>query len=73
MSSKSSTRAVMLSYCGCLIALVMAGPSVVFGAIGRATNWNETGYGKVPRPPFPGEDKEDDSRFFLFPFVSVKL
>ena len=53
---------MILSYCGCLIALIAAAPSVVFGAIARATNWNETDYGKVPRAPLPGELKEDDTR-----------
>ena len=43
----------------------MAAPSVVFGAIARATNWNETDYGKVPRAPMPGETKEDDTRQVL--------
>ena len=43
----------------------MAAPSVVFGAIARATNWNETEYGKVPRAPMPGETKEDDTRQVL--------
>ena len=34
----------MLSYGGGLIALVMTAPSVLFGAVGKATNWNATGY-----------------------------
>ena len=40
----------------------MAGPAVLFGAVAKATNWNETGYGKVPRALLPGESGEDDSR-----------
>jgi len=41
----------------------MAGPSVVFGAIVKATNWTETAYGRVPSIPLPGENREDDTRF----------
>ena len=44
----------------------MAGPSVVFGAIAKATNWTETAYGRVPSVPLPGENREDDTRFNRF-------
>ena len=44
----------------------MAGPSVVFGAIAKATNWTETAYGRVPSVPLPGENREDDTRFNKF-------
>ena len=37
LSSKTSKRAMLLSYGGGLIALIMTAPSVVFGAIARAT------------------------------------
>jgi len=44
LSSKTAMRAQMLSYGGAAIALIMTGPSVLFGAIARATNWDETEY-----------------------------
>ena len=34
----------MLSYGGAAIALIMTGPSVLFGAIARATDWEKTEY-----------------------------
>lgn len=37
-----------MSYGGGLIALIMTGPSVMFGAIAKATDWEATGYGKIP-------------------------
>jgi len=46
LSSKTSKRAVLLSYGGGLIALIMTIPSVLFGAIAKATDWEATGYGK---------------------------
>ena len=39
LSSKTSKRAMLLSYGGGLIALIMTAPSVVFGAIARATRY----------------------------------
>lgn len=39
LSSKTSKRAVFLSYGGGLIALIMTVPSVLFGAIAKATDW----------------------------------
>merc|ERR1719450_1941757 len=44
LSAQTSTRAQLLSYGGAAIALVMTGPAVLFGAVARATNWEETGY-----------------------------
>jgi len=43
LSSKTSKRAVLLSYGGGLIALIMTIPSVLFGAIAKATDWEATG------------------------------
>jgi len=43
LSSKSATRAQMLSYGGAAIALIMTGPSVLFGAVGKATDWKAVG------------------------------
>merc|ERR1719210_175814 len=48
LSSKTAKRAQLLSYGGGAIALIMTAPSVVFGAIARATRWEETEYGKRP-------------------------
>jgi len=44
LSSKTPARAQMLSYGGALIALIMTGPSVLFGAVARATDWSKTDY-----------------------------
>jgi len=44
LSAQSSTRAQVLSYGGAAIALIMTGPSVLFGAVARATDWSKTDY-----------------------------
>jgi len=44
LSSQTSKRAQMLSYGGGLIALIMTAPSVLFGAVAKATDWSLTGY-----------------------------
>ena len=44
LSSKTAKRAQLLSYGGGIIALIMTGPSVLFGAIAKATDWEQTGY-----------------------------
>ena len=44
LSSKTAGRAQMLSYGGGLIALFFTGPSVLFGAVARATDWTKTDY-----------------------------
>jgi len=44
LSSKTALRAQLLSYGGAAIALIMTGPSVLFGAIARATDWSKTEY-----------------------------
>jgi len=49
LSSKTATRAQMLSYGGGLIALIMTVPSVLFGAIAKATRWEETDWGSAPK------------------------
>merc|ERR1712055_994337 len=49
LSSKTAGRAQMLSYGGGLIALIMTGPSVLFGAVARATDWTKTDY-PCPKP-----------------------
>ena len=49
LSSKTPLRAQMLSYGGAVIALIMTGPSVLFGAVARATDWSMTDY-PCPKP-----------------------
>lgn len=44
LSSKTPLRAQLLSYGGAAIALIMTGPSVLFGAIAKATDWSKTDY-----------------------------
>eukprot|EP00092_Neocalanus_flemingeri_P106012 GFUD01135966.1.p1 GENE.GFUD01135966.1~~GFUD01135966.1.p1 ORF type:complete len:607 (+),score=99.83 GFUD01135966.1:58-1878(+) len=44
LSSKTPVRAQMLSYGGAAIALIMTGPSVLFGAVAKATDWSLTDY-----------------------------
>ena len=44
MSSKTATRAQMLSYGGAAIALIMTGPSVLLGAVAKNTDWSRDGY-----------------------------
>ena len=41
-------RAVLLSYGGGTIALIMAIPSTLFGGVAKATDWAATAYGKEP-------------------------
>jgi len=50
LSAKTAARAQYLSYGGAVIALIMTGPSVLFGAIARATQWTETEYCQQPDP-----------------------
>ena len=44
LSSKTANRAMFLSYGGAAIALIMTGPSVLFGAIAKNTDWTAAGY-----------------------------
>jgi len=44
LSSKTPRRAQLLSYGGSAIALIMTGPSVLFGAIAKNTDWSMTEY-----------------------------
>ena len=41
-------RAVLLSYGGCAIAVVMAVPATLFGAVAKATDWSQTEWGHDP-------------------------
>ena len=44
LSSRTGRRAQMLSYGGAVIALIMTGPSVLFGAIAKNTDWSQFGF-----------------------------
>lgn len=66
LSSKTAARAEILSYGGGLIALVMAAPSVVFGAIAKAADFttvNEA-WGPAYVPP-PGQTVANQTSLIL--------
>ena len=46
LSSKTTKRAQLLSYGGGAIALLMAVPATLFGAVAKATDWPSTGFGR---------------------------
>ncbi|XP_066515925.1 high affinity choline transporter 1 [Hoplias malabaricus] len=48
LSASSATYAQVLSFLAAFGCIVMAVPSVLIGAIGASTNWNETSYGSIP-------------------------
>jgi len=50
LSSRTGRRAQMLSYGGAVIALIMTGPSVLFGAIARNTDWSKAVGVDYPAP-----------------------
>lgn len=52
LSSKTAIRAQLLSYIAAVGCVIMAVPSVIIGAVAKATMWNETSYtGVIPIPP----------------------
>ena len=60
----------MLSYGGGMIALIMTAPSVLFGAVGKATDWSLTGYANTKEAQEgcileTGTCKEDDTKLIL--------
>ena len=58
----------MLSYGGGLIALVMTAPSVLFGAVARATDWSSTAYANTSdaaRGTIVGDGTYDDTKLVL--------
>ena len=58
----------MLSYGGGLIALVMTAPSVLFGAVARATDWNSTLYANTSdaaKGTIVGDGTYDDTKLVL--------
>eukprot|EP00096_Caligus_rogercresseyi_P011385 TRINITY_DN4462_c0_g1_i2.p1 TRINITY_DN4462_c0_g1~~TRINITY_DN4462_c0_g1_i2.p1 ORF type:complete len:596 (-),score=-4.55 TRINITY_DN4462_c0_g1_i2:182-1969(-) len=54
LSSKTAARAQWLSVGGCLIALFMTIPSIIFGAAGKAIDWSQT---SVVEPSTPETQK----------------
>ncbi|XP_053333232.1 high affinity choline transporter 1 [Clarias gariepinus] len=48
LSASSATYAQVLSFLAAFGCIVMAIPSVLIGAIGASTDWNQTTYGSVP-------------------------
>ncbi|XP_036396845.1 high-affinity choline transporter 1-like [Megalops cyprinoides] len=59
LSASSATYAQVLSFLAAFGCLVMAVPSVLIGAVGASTAWNQTSYG--PIPPM----KKDESDMIL--------
>ncbi|KAM6979954.1 high-affinity choline transporter 1-like [Aplochiton taeniatus] len=66
LSASSATYAQVLSFIAALGCLVMAVPSVLIGAIGASTDWNQTSY----RNGTPFEKKEAD---MILPIVLQHL
>ncbi|XP_076858228.1 high-affinity choline transporter 1 isoform X2 [Brachyhypopomus gauderio] len=72
LSASSATYAQVLSFLAAFGCLVMAAPSVLIGAIGASTDWNQTSYGSIP----PTERDESDMilpivlQYLCPPFVS---
>ncbi|XP_057192828.1 high-affinity choline transporter 1 isoform X2 [Triplophysa rosa] len=66
LSASSATYAQVLSFLAAFGCLVMAVPSVLIGAIGASTDWNQTSYGPIP----PVEKDESD---MILPIVLQHL
>ncbi|XP_050975518.1 high affinity choline transporter 1 [Labeo rohita] len=66
LSASSASYAQVLSFLAAFGCLVMAVPSVLIGAIGASTDWNQTSYGPVP----PVEKDESD---MILPIVLQHL
>ncbi|XP_030642803.1 high-affinity choline transporter 1-like [Chanos chanos] len=66
LSASSATYAQVLSFLAAFGCLVMAVPSVLIGAIGASTDWNQTTYGPIP----PMEKDESD---MILPIVLQHL
>ncbi|XP_056590780.1 high-affinity choline transporter 1 [Triplophysa dalaica] len=48
LSASSATYAQVLSFLAAFGCIIMAIPSVLIGAIGASTDWNQTSYGPIP-------------------------
>ncbi|XP_068596032.1 high-affinity choline transporter 1 [Brachionichthys hirsutus] len=66
LSASSATYAQVLSFLAAFGCLVMAVPSVLIGAIGASTDWNQTSYGAVP-------PKDRDQADMILPIVLQHL
>ncbi|XP_054464704.1 high-affinity choline transporter 1 [Anoplopoma fimbria] len=66
LSASSATYAQVLSFIAAFGCLVMAVPSVLIGAIGASTDWNQTSYGAIP-------PKERDQADMILPIVLQHL
>uniref|UniRef100_A0A4W5MPK6 High affinity choline transporter 1 n=1 Tax=Hucho hucho TaxID=62062 RepID=A0A4W5MPK6_9TELE len=66
LSASSATYAQVLSFLAAAGCLVMAVPSVLIGAIGASTDWNQTTYGAIP-------PKEKDQSDMILPIVLQHL
>ncbi|CAN9497891.1 unnamed protein product [Ophioblennius macclurei] len=62
LSASSATYAQVLSFLAAFGCLVMAVPSVLIGAIGASTDWNQTTYGSLP-------PKDKDQSDMILPIV----
>ncbi|KAM9804637.1 high-affinity choline transporter 1-like [Neosynchiropus ocellatus] len=66
LSASSATYAQVLSFLAAFGCLVMAVPSVLIGAIGASTDWNQTTYGSLP-------PKDRDQSDMILPIVLQHL
>ncbi|XP_030285289.1 high-affinity choline transporter 1-like [Sparus aurata] len=66
LSASSATYAQVLSFLAAFGCLVMAVPSVLIGAIGASTDWNQTSYGYLP-------PKDRDQSDMILPIVLQHL
>ncbi|XP_029935928.1 high-affinity choline transporter 1-like [Myripristis murdjan] len=66
LSASSATYAQVLSFLAAFGCLVMAVPSVLIGAIGASTDWNQTSYGAIP-------PKDKDESDMILPIVLQHL
>ncbi|KAM3862474.1 high-affinity choline transporter 1-like [Diretmus argenteus] len=66
LSASSATYAQVLSFIAAFGCLVMAVPSVLIGAIGASTDWNQTSYGAL-------SPKDKDESDMILPIVLQHL
>ncbi|XP_037345418.1 high-affinity choline transporter 1-like [Pungitius pungitius] len=66
LSASSATYAQVLSFLAAFGCLVMAVPSVLIGAIGASTDWNQTSYGSIA-------PKDKDQSDMILPIVLQHL
>ncbi|XP_038575718.1 high-affinity choline transporter 1 [Micropterus salmoides] len=66
LSASSATYAQVLSFLAAFGCLVMAVPSVLIGAIGASTDWNQTTYGSIA-------PKDKDESDMILPIVLQHL